>query len=445
MALPNIMLIVLDDVGVEKFKAYGFEEGTAKTPHFDALIEKGVLFERAYAAPICGPTRSAIQSGRYAFRTGFGTNILATDAAPAYRLPTRIWSLPKMLNAGREGTYAVGAFGKWHLTYNVGDDSHPNHLGYERFAGVMSNTAGAGNGSGHFDWRRVVDGKSSWVTGPPYDVSQWQATVAAADAMAWIEQQTSPWFAYVALNPPHAPFGAPPLELVSDETKAALEEAGMQPGDNVPPDDPLAVRVIAYDAMIEAIDTVLRDLVAFADERNALILVVGDNGTPSDIILPPFVPQHAKRTVYEQGIHVPMLALGRGVNAPGRRSRALVHAVDLWRTIGEFAGAIIDPDWPTIDSVSFAPVLRDPDAPSPRNYVFAELFRPNGLGTPAFVQHAIVQQRFKYVNFDGREEFYDLERDPRETDNKIVSGLTKREQLILDDMRGELARLLASA
>lgn len=444
MTLPNILLLVLDDVGVEKFKAYGFEGGTAPTPHFDTLTRKGVLFERAYASPICGPTRAAIQTGRYAFRTGFGTNMQATDAPPAYRLPTRIESLPKMLNAGRPGTYAVGAFGKWHLTYNVGDDLHPNHLGYERFAGVLSNTAGAGNGSGHFDWRRVVDGASTWVTGPPFDASQWQATVAATDAKEWIEQQSSPWFAYVALNPPHAPFGAPPLELVSAPTRAALEAEGLEPGDNVPPDEPLALRVLAYDAMIEAIDTVLYDLVEFANARDALILVVGDNGTPADIILPPFSPQHAKRTVYEQGIRVPLLALGRGVNVPGRRSSALVHAVDLWRTIGEAAGANIDPAWPTIDSVSFGPVLHDPDAPPPREYVYAESFRPNGLGKPVFAQQTIVHTRYKYIVYGGDEQFYDLENDPLETDNKIVSGLSKREQLILREMRDQLAALRAS-
>lgn len=444
MALPNILLVVLDDLGVEKFKSYGFESGTAKTPHFEALTHKGVLFERAYASPVCGPARSAIQTGRYAFRTGFGTNILATDAPPAYRLPTRIPSLPRMLNSGRPNTYATAAFGKWHLTYNVGDDTHPNDLGYGHFSGVMSNVASPGNGSGHFDWRRVTDGKTTWVTGPPFDASQWQASVAATEAKDWIEQQSSPWFAYVALNPPHAPFGAPPTALVSEETRAALEAEGLEPGYNVSPNEPLAVRLVAYDAMIEAIDTVLADLVSFADAHDALILVIGDNGTPADIILPPFIPQHAKRSVYEQGIHVPMLALGRGVNFPGRRTRALVHAVDMWRTVAEVAEANVDPNWPTIDSVSFRAVLHDPDAPSPRSYVFAEGFRPNGLGTPDLVQRTIVQERFKYVLFEGNEEFYDLPEDPLEQNNKIVSGLTKREQLILADMQATLAALLAS-
>ncbi len=172
---------------------------------------------------------------------------------------------------------------------------------------------------------------------------------------------------------------------------------------------------------------------------------VGDNGTPADIILPPFSPQHAKRTVYEQGIRVPLLALGRGVNVPGRRSSALVHAVDLWRTIGEAAGANIDPAWPTIDSVSFGPVLHDPDAPPPREYVYAESFRPNGLGKPVFAQQTIVHTRYKYIVYGGDEQFYDLENDPLETDNKIVSGLSKREQRILADMQATMAALLASA
>lgn len=445
MSLPNIMLVILDDLGVEKFQAYGFESGTAPTPNFDALAQQGVLFERGYAAPICGPTRSAILSGRYAFRTGFGTNILATDHAPnGYRLPPRIWSLPRMLNFDREGTYAVGAFGKWHMTYNTGDDAHPNNCGYEQFAGVMTNTQAAGNGSGPFDWRRVVNGASSWVTGPPFDVSQWQATVAAEDAKAWISEQERPWFAYVALNPPHAPFGAPPLSLVSEATREALGAAGLAPGENVPADDPLEIRLLAYDAMIEAIDTVLGDLAQFAKEHKALLLVTGDNGTPGDIILPPFQPQHAKRTVFEQGIHVPMLAVGPNIVSPGRRSPALVHVVDMYATIAEATGATISPTWPKIDSVSQYSLLTQPAEPPPRNYVFAESFRPNGLATPDFFQQTIVQQRYKYINFNGEDQFYDLQVDPTELDNKIVSGLTRREQLILQEQQAILANLLAS-
>jgi len=442
--LPNLLLVVLDDVGVEKFAAYGATQDTAPTPHFDALAAEGLLFLRAYAAPVCGPARAALHTGRHAFRTGFGTNIMGTDAAPAYRLPLREVSLPEMLNHGRPGTYACGAFGKWHLTFHVGDDLHPNEVGYSHFAGCMSNTSGVGNGSGHFDWRRVVDGVSSFVTGPPFDRTQWQASVTLADAQQWIAQQSGPWFAYVGLNPPHAPFSVPPFEFLSPATQQALSDVGLAPGDTVLAGDPKRRRIRAYHAAIEATDAVLGELIASVRLTETLVIVIGDNGTPGDIILPPFQPQHAKRTVYEQGVHVPMLALGAGVTTPAEPTGALVHAVDVFRTLGEAAGAQFDPSWPRSDSVSFLGLLADPTSTPPRSDVYCENFRPNGADVPSFFQRALIGPRYKLHRYAAREEFYDLRVDPLELTDRITAGLTNEEELVLLDMRARMDLLLSS-
>ncbi len=66
--MPNILLILADDVGREMFSSYG---GTSyHTPNIDNLASKSMRFEHVYAAPVCHPTRITLMTGRYPFRFG---------------------------------------------------------------------------------------------------------------------------------------------------------------------------------------------------------------------------------------------------------------------------------------------------------------------------------------------------------------------------------------
>ncbi|NDG71498.1 MAG: N-acetylgalactosamine 6-sulfate sulfatase, partial [Proteobacteria bacterium] len=65
---PNIIFVLADDLGIEGLSCYGTDR--FKTPKIDALAQEGTRFTHTYAAPLCGPSRAAIMTGRYAFRTG---------------------------------------------------------------------------------------------------------------------------------------------------------------------------------------------------------------------------------------------------------------------------------------------------------------------------------------------------------------------------------------
>src|SRR5947199_10123335 len=69
---PNIIFILADDLGLDGVSCYGADKH--KTPNIDKLAESGTRFETCYAAPLCGPSRCLLMSGRYAFRTGGITN-----------------------------------------------------------------------------------------------------------------------------------------------------------------------------------------------------------------------------------------------------------------------------------------------------------------------------------------------------------------------------------
>ena len=76
----NILLLIADDYGVDKASLYNTSGATPPTPVIDSMRDHGVLFENAWANPICSPTRATMLTGRYGFRTGIGT--VVTGAQP---------------------------------------------------------------------------------------------------------------------------------------------------------------------------------------------------------------------------------------------------------------------------------------------------------------------------------------------------------------------------
>ena len=65
---PNIIFVLADDLGIDGISSYGAD--LFKTPEIDKLAKNGIRYTNAYTAPLCGPSRAMILTGRYAFRTG---------------------------------------------------------------------------------------------------------------------------------------------------------------------------------------------------------------------------------------------------------------------------------------------------------------------------------------------------------------------------------------
>jgi len=83
---PNIIFILADDLGIGNVGCYGADH--YQTPHLDALAGSGLRYERAYTAPLCGPSRALIMTGRYAFLTGALMNISGSVAAASIAAQT---------------------------------------------------------------------------------------------------------------------------------------------------------------------------------------------------------------------------------------------------------------------------------------------------------------------------------------------------------------------
>ena len=139
--LPNILFIVLDDLGVDQLPIFGYGGATPpRTPNIDAIAHAGVRFRNAWSMPTCSPTRATFFQGRYPFRSDVKNAIVASDLANSQVSPYEI-TTPRIL---KEKGYVNALIGKMHIT---GSDLNPaNHplgnkamheLGWDYFEGYL--------------------------------------------------------------------------------------------------------------------------------------------------------------------------------------------------------------------------------------------------------------------------------------------------------------------
>ena len=397
-AHDNVLILIADDLGVDYVAAYDEGPAYGPTPHIDGLAAQGVLFRNAWANAQCSPTRAAFHTGRHGYRTGVG----APGGGSALDLDEV--TLPEALDGAGSG-YAHALFGKWHLGQS--DPSQPNLSGWSHYAGMLSNPGD------YFAWTRTENGVQSQST-------TYSTTHLVDDAIAWIAQQDQPWVCTVAFNAPHAPFHEPPAHLHSQ---------------TLPPN---ATNQQRYVAMVEAMDTEIGRLTealeALAPDTN--VVFFGDNGSPGQASVAPFVSSHAKGSPYEGGVNVPLLVAGPIVTSPGREVSALISVVDVFASLSDLVGVDLSPPIISQDSVSFVPYLTDPAQPPLRERVYSERFQGNKADTDGF--SVARDSRYKLIRrYDqggvAAEEMYDLATDPFEL-NDLLPSLSAVVQLAYDGL-----------
>jgi arylsulfatase B len=385
----NLLLVIIDDLGVDRVGAYGVG-APPPTPALDALAAQGVRFDRAWSLPTCSPSRAALFTGRHAFRTGVGMTISADGGAP---LGLDEVTLPELLRRAGTG-HTSRLVGKWGLgSHAAGHWRNVIDQGFDAYAGVPGNMrdgSGAvdGRDQGYYDYE-YFDGQRLVRR------TEYLTTVEADDAIAAITTTPEPWLVVLALHAPHTPFDPPPDDLYS--------------GPRVTPESP---RPRLVDAMVEAMDRELGRVLAQVDLGTTTVVALGDNGTGEQAARAPYSEDHAKFSVYEGGVRVPLLVAGPHVRAPGSTSDALVHLVDVLPTLAELGGVRDPAAWveAPIDGLSLLPLLVDPDRGSLRELLYTQRFLGvNPDITNAGDLRAVRDERFKLIRFSsGVEELYDL-------------------------------------
>lgn len=134
---PNILFIIMDDVGIDQMKIFGYGgETPPKTPNIDAIAHAGVRFRNVWAMPECSPSRAIFFEGRYPLRTNVLAAILSMDLANSQVSPFET-TTPRIL---KERGYGNALFGKFHLAgpdNNPFGNGTPRALGWDFFYGFL--------------------------------------------------------------------------------------------------------------------------------------------------------------------------------------------------------------------------------------------------------------------------------------------------------------------
>ncbi len=403
---PNILVVIADDLGIEASACYegAISSSRAPQPIIAALCARGLVFDDVWSYPMCSPTRATILTGRYGWRTGIGQAI-STAHEP---LQMEEVILPEVLGAAG---YQTASVGKWHVGYNPEEGlARPNEMGWQHFSGLLDGVL-----DDYYSWYKVTDGTMSLV-------DNYATSENVDDALAWLEGREAPWLLWVGFNAPHTPLHAPPEDLQSY---------------TLPGDDIKSRQLDYYQGMIEAMDTELGRLLDGIGEealKNTVVIYLGDNGTVSGLNQGVYLESHGKSSLFQGGVHVPMVIAGPGVVA-GERVAEMVHLTDLFATIIELAGATLPSDV-DLDSVSMLPYLSAPDAPPQRTRMLTELFGPDQSDEAS--GRALRDDRYKLIRFfTGAEVLYDLHDDPLELNNLL------KQKDAGDDVQEAHDRLLA--
>ncbi|MDJ1479788.1 arylsulfatase [Cytophagaceae bacterium YF14B1] len=393
-ARPNIILIMVDDMGYSDIGSYGSE---IQTPNLDKLANEGIRFREFYNNSICAPTRASLMTGQYQHKAGVGyfdVNL----GLPAYQgyLNKESLTLAEVL---KQNGYSTLMSGKWHL----GQDSlaWPNQRGFEQFYGFVS---GASN---YFDIGK-------YGQAPPVVLiknnkklklkeGEYLTNTITDNAIEFLKDQNKtnkPFFLYLAFNAPHWPLQALPEDIEKYKGKydigwdslrvqrlARQRELGiLQPNQNIAERDPEVplwdnltydqkqlwkAKMEVYAAMLDRVDQsigrVLNTLKELKKDDNTLIVFISDNGAQGGFAGIGRKPQRNtgpigspgsydyqeqnwayvsntplrqyKNNMHEGGISSPFIAwLPKQIKA-GSLVKGTGHLIDLAPTFYELAGA----------------------------------------------------------------------------------------------------------
>jgi arylsulfatase A-like enzyme len=394
IAQENMLLIIADDMGVDASLCYDLGNQQALMPNLEAMCANGVVFDNAYAAPVCSPTRATMMTGQYGFRTGVG-GVIPQNGTNGLDDGT-----PSLFDVLADAEYSANVIGKWHLAGSGSGNDHPDLLGVSDYFGFMR-----GATRDYFNWTGVEDGEDVQIT-------EYTTTAFTNRAIDWIDaQDDDPWFLWLAYNAPHAPFHLPPADLHSfddlpDDADAAAE-------------NPLPY----YQAMLEALDTEIGRLMSsMSDEvrENTIVIFIGDNGSPNQVTRGFYGDHAAKGTIWEGGVHIPFIVSGAGIEAG--RSDAFVNTTDIFATVADIAGT----DVSTPDSFSFRAALSGGE--TARDYIYVEHFSDDEPGRSDLFGWALREGAFKLVTPLGADPMlFNLETDPLEATDLLADGASPQE------------------
>ena len=448
--LPNIVLIVADDLGYNDISTFGggVAGGRVQTPHIDQLAEQGAVFNQSYAGnATCAPSRAMIMTGRYPTRTGFeftpmpsamGPMVSMVSATMDDGLPPGIFS-ESVSNAAvsyeaqglpaaevtiaevlRDSGYYTAHIGKWHLGRAEG--STPNDQGFDDSLLMASglylpeddpnvvNAKLAFDPIDQFLWARLNYAASFNNGGDQrFEPGGYLTDYWTDESIAIIKaNKNQPFFLYLAHWGTHTPLQA---------TRQDYEAVG----------DIKPHRLRVYAAMVRALDRSVGRIMATLEEEglaeNTVVMFTSDNGGAGYLGLPDINAPYRgwKVTNFEGGLRVPLFIKWPLRIAPDTRIDAPVAHIDLLPTLAAAAGAAIPPGI-DIDGLNLLPLATgDGMTKWPRTTLFWQ------SGYYRAVRHG--DWKLQISERPQRSWLYNLADDPTERHNLAATRVDKLNEL----------------
>ncbi len=340
-SLPNIILILTDDLGYNDLGCYwtpsdepGYER--IKTPNIDRLAEQGMRFtDFNVAASVCTPSRAAFMTGCYPMRVGLATNEKGRDVLTPYSQkglhPDEITIAEILKSRG----YATACIGKWHLGHRP--EFLPTRQGFDEYYGVM-----------YRDRPNLMMRGEKVVA----EVPHWQLTsLYTIEATAFIRRnQKKPFFLYLAHHMPHVP-------VVASDRFAGKSARGRY-GDVVRELDWSTGEIMR---LLQQLKIDGKTLIIFTSDNGPLLTRFGGKANPF---------RGGKGSVAEGGFRVPFIARWPGKIKSNTVCSKMVMAMDLLPTFAGIAGTA-PPQDRIIDGKDILPLLTgEPGATSPHEAFF---------------------------------------------------------------------------
>jgi arylsulfatase A-like enzyme len=322
---PNIVFIVLDDLGWGDFGCYG--QKLIQTPNVDQIASEGTRFTDCYAgAAVCAPSRAVLMTGLHGGHAPIRANAGTIPMLPGDRTVAQVL---------KEAGYNTGGFGKWGLG-DAGSASVPSKKGFDEFFGYLHQVH-AHSYYPDFLWNND--------TKLPLH-GEYSADLIAERSFAFLRKQKpgKPFFLYSCSTLPHAKFEVPDLEPYTNKPWTTGQKT-------------YAAMITRADRHIGTITRILRET---GQDRNTVLFVTSDNGAHSgegkgfELFNSNGVLRGEKTQLYEGGIRVPMI-----VRWPDRVRAKAVSGLpwsfcDFLPTAAEIAGARTPSG---LDGISVVPEL----------------------------------------------------------------------------------------
>ncbi|QBR04238.1 arylsulfatase [Paraburkholderia pallida] len=312
---PNVVVILLDDLGYGDFGCFG---GEIDTPNIDRLAANGLRYTNYTTVPMCTPARAALLTGKNPHSVGCGWLTHNMPGYPGYRGGEISKDAPTIPELLREHGWSTMAVGKWHNTYDrnlhaAGDrSSWPLQRGFDRFYGFLAAE------TSYFHPDRMMEG-NQLAAADSYPEGYFATDDYTDRAIGWLSEHRSSapdkaFFLYLAFQAPHTPLQAKPEDLARyrgrydagwDSMRAQRfsrqrEMNLLEPNAELPPRNPgvpawdelpedqralFARYMEVYAALVDNVDQNVGKLLDFLEStgqlENTLILITSDNGANS--------------------------------------------------------------------------------------------------------------------------------------------------------------------